>query len=219
MPIPVLPNKNMIDTVGLQKMNASNRILTLLNEVEKKNNEKMMRTASFDPQQLIKAFMTILSCLKLNVENNGDVVDIISDFSKNATSNNGNKLASTIKNAERKDEIKIVSKSQKDSHYQIDISKDLVNKDKKSVFMISCYARDAYLGRYLIKRNFFYSGDREESANQAYEEILTKTAAIKERYYNEVIDVSDIFSQMKKMLDGVISEIKSEEDSVGNINR
>ena len=80
--------------------------------------------------------------------------------------------------------------------------------------MISCYARDAYLGRYLIKRNFFYTEDREASADDAYGEILLKMGALKDRYYNEVIDVSAIFAQMKKVLDGVVSEIHMEEDSL-----
>jgi hypothetical protein len=35
--------------------------------------------------------------------------------------------------------------------------------------MVSCYARDAYLGRYLIKRNFFYTAEREKFADNAYD--------------------------------------------------
>ena len=218
MAIPVNPNS--IDTSCLHKMNAANKIKSLLSEVDKKCNGKMIKTASIDNQQLITAFITILSFLNLKVGDNKNIQDVISDLSKSGTTSSENKIASTNKIAERKDEIKIVSKSQKDSHYQIDVSKDIVNKDGKSMFMVSCYARDAYLGRYLIKRNYFYLKDREEQANQSYEEILTKTAAIKERYYSEVIDVTEIFAQMKKMLDGVVSEIKLEEDSLStNINR
>ena len=86
--------------------------------------------------------------------------------------------------------------------------------------MVSCYARDAYLGRYLIKRNYFYTVDREEFADRAYDEILVKVGDLKDRYYNDIIDVSEIFAQMKKTLDGVISEIKMEEDSLAtNVNR
>lgn len=221
MTIPIKPHADSLDTIFLHKLNASNKISTLLNNVEStSNSEKMTRTASsVDQQQLINAFITILSSLNLKVDDSRNIQDVISDLSKSGTNSSENKIASR-KTSERKDEIKIVSKSQKDSHYQFDISKDLVSKDGKSVFMVSCYARDAYLGRYLIKRNFFYTAAREEAANQAYDEIMTKTAAIKERYYNEVIDVSTIFTQVKKVLDGVISEIKLEEDSVGtNINR
>jgi len=121
---------------------------------------------------------------------------------------------------ERKDEIKIVSKSIKDSHYQIDISKDIITKDNKKIFMVSCYARDAYLGRYLIKRNYFYTNDREEFADNSYDEIITKISALKDRYYNDIINVASITTQIKQILDGVISEIKSEEDEIGtNVSR
>jgi hypothetical protein len=86
--------------------------------------------------------------------------------------------------------------------------------------MVSCYARDAYLGRYLIKRNYFYTTEREAIADSFYDEILTKIGTIKDRYYSGIIDVSEISTQIRKVLDGVISEIKMEEDSVGtNVNR
>ena len=82
--------------------------------------------------------------------------------------------------------------------------------------MVSCYARDAYLGRYLIKRNYYFTQDREEFADHAYDEIMLKMASLKDRYYNEIIDVSGIFAHMKTVLDGVVSEIKFQEDSISN---
>jgi len=86
--------------------------------------------------------------------------------------------------------------------------------------MVSCYARDSYLGRYLIKRNYFYTKDREKSADSTYDEIMTKVAAIKDRYYNELIETPAIFTQIKQVLDGVISEIEIKENSIGtNIKR
>ena len=60
-----------------------------------------------------------------------------------------------------------------------------------------------------IKRNYFYTLEREASANEAYNEIFVKMGALKDRYYSEVIDISNISSQIKIILDGVISEIKS----------
>ena len=123
-------------------------------------------------------------------------------------------------NEVRSDEIKIVSRAQRDSHYQVDISKDMITLHGKKVHMVSCYARDAYLGRYIVKRNYFFTSEREKAANEAYDEIQTKMAALKDRYYNEVMEVSAISTQLKMVLDGVVSEIKIEEDSIStNINR
>jgi hypothetical protein len=131
-----------------------------------------------------------------------------------------NKNAAINKTSEeRRDDIKIVSKSIKDSHYQVDVSKDIIQKAGKRMIMVSCYARDAYLGRYLIKRNYFYTEDRNKFADNAYDEILTKVSDIKDRYYNEIIDAHGIFEQIKQSLDGVISEIEIKEDTLGTTVR
>jgi hypothetical protein len=194
-----------------------------------KNEQKITRTASSQTsgngqETLIELFSHMLSVLKLNASEDSikKIVGLLSSKNENnednkdkETQNAFEKTAAIRKNSrEKRDEIKIVSKSLKDSHYQIDVSKDLISKNNKKMFMISCYARDAYLGRYLIKRNFFYTENREASADDAYGEIILKMGALKDRYYNEVIDVSAIFSQMKKVLDGVVSEIHMEEDSL-----
>ncbi len=215
----VIPD-NLIDDLYLHKYDAANKMRQVISKAQEYNNKKMIKTAStqIDQNALITLFSNMLSALNMTANAN-DIKDIMSKIAKN--SDTLDKQAS-IKtgNRERKDDIKIVSKHVKDSHYQIDISKDIVKQDGKEVLMISCYAKDAYLGRYLIKRNFFYTPDREKHADNAYDEILTKISAIKDRYYNEIIDVSGIFTQMKQVLDGVISEIKMKEDSLGtNISR
>jgi hypothetical protein len=144
----------------------------------------------------------------------GNVAEVVNRIA--VESSDLNKNASINKNSmERRDDIKIVSKNIKDSHYQIDISKDIIQRAGRKMIMVSCYARDAYLGRYLIKRNYFYTEDRNKFADNAYNEILTKMGDIKDRYYNEVIDVQGIFKQIKQSLDGVISEIEIKEDTLG----
>jgi hypothetical protein len=215
----VIPN-NLIDDLYLHKYNAANKMRQVMSLTQKYDG-KMVKTASsgtVSKLDLITLFSNMLSALNMTA-NETDMKEIINKIA--IESGNIDKQASTkTGNRERRDDIKIVSKKIKDSHYQVDISKDVVKQNGKEVLMISCYARDAYLGRYLIKRNFFYTPDREKHADNAYDEILTKISAIKDRYYNEIIDVSGIFTQMKQVLDGVISEIKIEEDSLGtNIKR
>ena len=112
--------------------------------------------------------------------------------------------------------IKIISKKIKDSHYEVDVSKDEIKHNDKRLIMVSCYAKDAYLGRYIIKRNYFFSNDRTKAANQTYDELLTKMGALKDRYYQEVVGVEALTAQMKIILDGVISEISIEDDSLGS---
>ena len=151
----------------------------------------------------------MLAALNMKVSDNKNVETVLDSLSNSDM----NKISIRKNSREKKDEIKIVSKHQKDSHYQIDVSKDLIAKENQKAYMVSCYAKDAYLGRYLIKRNYYFTQDREEFADAAYDEIMLKISSVKDRYYNGLLDVSGIFAQIKKVLDGVVSEIKFEEDS------
>jgi len=212
----IVPKDNLIDDLYLHKYKAEEKMRQLIASTEEHKSKGMVKTASSQQNTLITLFTQMLSALNMSA-NQGDVKEIISKI----TDSNNIKQASIQKEGrERRDDIKIVSKHIKDSHYQVDVSKDIIKQNGKEVIMVSCYARDAYLGRYLIKRNYFYTLDREKSANNTYDEIMVKVASIKDRYYNELIDVSGIFTQIKKVLDGVISEIEMKEDSLGtNVKR
>lgn len=215
----IIPN-NLIDDLYLHKYEAANKMRQVMDMADSYEEKSMVKTASngqIDKTALITLFTTMLATLNMTANEN-DLKEIIGNMSKN---DKIDKEASMEKNSrERKDDIKIVSKHIKDSHYLIDISKDVIKQNGKEVLMVSCYAKDAYLGRYLIKRNYFYTLDREKFANDAYDEIMIKIGSIKDRYYNELIDVSGIFTQIKKVLDGVISEIEMKEDSLGtNVKR
>jgi hypothetical protein len=208
----IVPNILIDDTV-LYKNAAANKVGDLITTI---NHQPLIKTAVVGNDNLINLFTKMLSALNITAkeENIKEIVGKITeqDLTKQASINKNSQ--------ERRDDIKIVSKSIKDSHYQIDISKDIIQREGKKMIMVSCYARDAYLGRYLIKRNYFYTEDRNKFADNAYDEILTKMSDIKDRYYNEVIDVNGIFQQIKQSLDGVISELAIKEDSLGaTVNR
>ena len=214
--LPILLKDNKIDDIYIQKFSAINKaekLLSILDKVSEKVSSPMLKTASsnggIDKTALLALFMQMLGALNLKSDDK-NAQSIIESLS----SNNQNVVQASRKTNERKEEIKIASKSIKDSHYQIDIAKETVSKNGKQVHMVSCYARDAYLGRYLIKRNYFYTIDREASADEAYDEIVSKMGAIKERYYAGVIDVPAVSHQMIKVLDGVVAEVKFEEDNI-----
>jgi len=209
----IIPNST-IDDVLLHKNIAADKMGQLISAISSK--KPMIRTASRKDNEIINLLTTMLNTLNMNIKSN-NMAEVVS---KIASESSDIKVASINKNsAERRDDIKIVSKSVKDSHYQVDISKDIIQRSGKKMIMVSCYARDAYLGRYLIKRNYFYTEDRNKFADNAYDEILTKVSDIKDRYYNEIIDVSGIFEQLKQGLDGVISEVEMKEDSLGTTVR
>jgi len=220
---PIVPTRNIIDITDIDKWHEAQKIQKLITVVDESCNNKMVKHASSVPngtdsaEALIGLFAKMLECLKLRSSSEDDVKTLITALLEKPADMTKN--ASLIKKT-RSDEIKIVSRRQKDSHYQVDVSKDLITDNGRKIFMVSCYARDAYLGRYLIKRNYFYTEPREKSANEAYDEIITKMSALKDRYYSEVIGVQSISTQLKAILDGVISELQSDDDTLAtNIKR
>lgn len=216
----IIPKKYKIDDLSLQKSLARQKITKIIDFASEQSKKPLIKTASNNSgnsEMLIQLFTQMLACLNLKTSDS-NVKEIITALSEKANGDLNKQAA--INKKERKDEIKIASKRIKDSHYQVDVSKDLITHDGKKMHMVSCYARDAYLGRYLIKRNYFFTEAREAAADEAYDEIMTKMAALKNRYYNEVIGIEGMSMQMKKILDGVISEIESNEDTVAtNIKR
>lgn len=211
----ILPN-NMLDDLPLQKFSAKEKIGKVLDLIQTERQKPLIRTASSDETvtAMVTMFNNMLSLLNLkaNTDSQGLIEKLASkeELTKSAAK----------KSASRSVDIKIASKAIKDSHYQIDLSKDLVVKGGSKIFMVSCYGRDAYLGRYLVKRNFYFTADREAAADEAYDEIYNKMNALKERYYSGILAVSGVSTQMRKILDGVVSEIASEEDELAtNIKR
>ena len=212
--------ESQIDDIYIQKFSAINKaekLLSIIDKVTEKATGPMIRTASsdggIDKTALLSLFIQMLGALNLKTDekNAQTIIDNLS--------NNQNVVQASKKTKERTTEIKIVSKAIKDSHYQVDIAKDTVNRNGKQVHMVSCFARNAYLGRYIIKRNYFYTVDREAAADEAYDEIVSKMSAIKERYYAGVIDVPVVSAQMIKVLDGVVAEVKFEDDNISNVSR
>ena len=203
-----------ISELCLYKNGAIENVKKLVSFAKEKGQEPITRTASTN-ENLILLFTEMLKCLHLNTQ--GDVKDVM----HNLMANGGDNLRSaTSKSSNKSTEIKIASKRIKDSHYQVDVSKDIVDHEGTKLHMISCYMRDAYLGRYVIKRNYFFTVAREEAADNAYNEIILKMNSLKDRYYNGVIKVSSITTQAKTILDGVISELEMSDDSLGTtVNR
>lgn len=209
-----------LDEVPLMKFEAGERIRKLLSVCKQPSCDKtLVKTASLsaDASALVELFTKMLATLNLKA-GAGTEQEVLDKLS---SSSGGIKTSAVTKaGGERREEIKIASKKIKDSHYHVDVSKDAITRDGKKVYMVSCYARDAYLGRYVIKRNYFFTMDRESAANAAYDEIVTKVGAVKERYYNEVIESPAITTQLRTILDGVVSEIKIEEDTMSTtVNR
>lgn len=210
----------VLNEAHLHKALASEKIKdVMIFADENRNRSKMIRSASgqsIGKDGMVELFVNMLKCLQMGSGDNAqEVMQNIAAQSK-ITLNK----SSTSDSSARSDIVKISSKQVRDSHFDLDISKDVVTHKNQKVFMVSCYMKDAYLGRYIIKRNYFYTMDREAAADDAYNEILKKAKSLKDRYHNDVIKVSAVTTQIKTILDGVISEIEISEDSLGTtVNR
>ena len=175
---------------------------------------KIIRTASTNSnvqQDFLQIFAKSLSEMNIKTE-----VDLGELFKRLLSNQSSMEKSASVKSSSREETIKIASKEVKDSHYQVDISKDLIEKSNIKLHMVSAYVRDAYLGRYLIKRNFYYLNDNEESANEVFDELTNKVKKIKAKYHEDKCTVSSILTDIRNILTGVVSDMKFEkEDELG----
>src|ERR1035437_130313 len=102
-----------------------------------------------------------------------------------------------------------------------DLSLDPIRKGDKSLVMASFLLREGYLGRYMIKRCFYYMPDNVPEAEATYDELIRKSEAIKKRYLQGSAKTYDILPQAKAMLDGIKGDFEfKDEDSLGvTVNR
>jgi len=192
--------------VDLQR---ADRVLDLLSEAKKKKMTKMASTnqeAESALALLVKALATM--GLKVNI----DIGELLKKISESQEQ--------MIKEAKAKDDssqeiIKIASKDIKDSHYDIDICKNKITKNGTSLIMVSAYMREAYLGRYLIKRNYYFIDTNKKDSEYIYNDLVDKFKRIKNRYHEGKISSKEIFVEAKALLDATKGDIESEGDDIG----
>lgn len=112
--------------------------------------------------------------------------------------------------------VKIASTAVKDSHYFMDVSLDPIKKADKSLVMVSFLMREGYLGRYMIKRCFYYLPSNIKEADSTYDELVRKSEGVKKRYLQGDMKPFDVMPQVKAFLDGVRGDFEfKDEDCLG----
>jgi len=168
----------------------------------------LVKTASANPSEAIvaaiKAFATALESLA-TVSNVPQ--EAVAELSKTASSEEVVSKDVTIK---------VASTTVKDSHYFMDVSLDPIKKSDKSLVMVSFLMREGYLGRYMIKRCFYYLPSNVKEAHETYNEIVRKAEGVKHRYLQGEAKPFDIMPQVKSFLDGIRGDFEfKDEDSLG----
>ena len=182
--------------------------LEILDVLAKYASEKLVKTASFGTESLSILKAVIEALEKVGIEANVKSVSDLQMLSKQAEEK---------KNARSKDEsIRIASKEIKDSHFNIDVSKNVIEKDGKELEMVSFLMTDAYLGRYIIKRNFYYLPSNVKEAEDVFEELVRKSKRVKAQYLSSKMAITDIKPEVKAFLDCVHGDFESDrENSLG----
>ncbi len=169
-------------------------------------NTSMTKTASTGNTDIIKIFAEAL--VGMGIKANVDLGELL----KRLSSSSGMEKVASEKNGSKDDTVKIASKRVEDSHFFIDVSKDVVAKKGKSLILVSAYMREGYLGRYLIKRNYFFLPDNDSDASDTYGELITKAQKVKKRYHEDKIGINGIFPEVKAAMDAARGDLEYEDE-------
>jgi GMP synthase PP-ATPase subunit len=195
---------------GLDKfadLQRANKALEILAQI---NSSRMTKTASSgqNSESATSLLIRVLSSMGLNV--NIDIGELLRKLSENQEQ--------MVKEAKSKDSscqevIKIASKDIKDSHYDIDVCKNRITKNGTSLIMVSAYMKEAYLGRYLIKRNYYFIESNSKDSDYIYADLIEKFNRIKTRYHDGKISSKEIFIEAKSLLDATKGDLSLDDNS------
>ena len=182
-------------------------MLSAINTTPKKG---MIKTASTEvnSDEVIKQVAKALAAMGVKV--NIDLGELMKQLSTSSMKKEAKEVSSDTQEV-----VKIASKKIQDSHYDIDVAKSSVTENGKKIILVSFYMREAYLGRYMIKRNYYFLPDNEADAEYVYNDLLTKSKRTRDRYYNEKIGIKAIFPEVKAFLDGARGDLEIESDQIG----
>jgi len=113
----------------------------------------------------------------------------------------------------RQSHIVIVSKNTRDSHYESYIYSFGANKDGKDMQIVSYFMKELYLGRYLIKRNYYFLDKKD--AESMFEDLESETERVRDEYYDGKYSNSEVPVTIQNYLSDKSGDIEDEENSIG----
>lgn len=192
----------------------ANNIADILSRIKK---TKMTKTASSGHETESAVTMLIKALSGMGLKVNIDIGELLKKLTDSQEQ--------MIKEAKSKDSsaqeiIKIASKDIKDSHYDIDVCKNQIVKNGTSLIMVSAYMREAYLGRYLIKRNYYFVDNNNKDSEYVFADLIEKFKRIKTRYLEGKISSKEIFVEAKSLLDATKGDmVLDEHEDIGTTVR
>lgn len=168
----------------------------------------MVKTASASSDAVLTAVKAFVAALEAVSATTNITAETVVELGKTAAISGDAKSKDVT--------IRVASTSVKDSHYFMDVSMDPIRKSDKSLVMVSFLLREGYLGRYMIKRCFYYLPSNIKEADSTYEELVRKGEGVKRRYLQGDAKPFDVLPQVKAFLDGIRGDFEfKDEDCIG----
>lgn len=128
---------------------------------------------------------------------------------------------SLIKNASLKNiedvTIKIITRMNRETNYEITFSVVNMKHLGKQYKMINAYAKDLYLGQYVIDRNYFFYFNNHKKLKQEFDRLVDGISKLRDDYYDEKIEVKGLADKIKEIFYDVNYDFNIEDMPVGSI--
>jgi hypothetical protein len=152
----------------------------------------------------------------LKVEIDKQIEEIFSSVSEDVIVKTASTDTSDDDDDIKEDRVTFISKEIKDPHYEAYVSQAKIKKSGKSMRMVSYYVKENYLGRYLIKRNYYFYDKNKKEANNAYDILIDNTKKIRKKYYQEEIMSANIPQETQNLSNSMQGDFTFDsEDTLG----
>jgi hypothetical protein len=121
----------------------------------------------------------------------------------------------TADSIDKSEVIKIVSKRIEHSHYHAYLALNDIMRDGKSWYMVSILLKDEYLGRYLVKRNYYFYPDNKDGARKCFYDLIDEMGGVRKSYYSDDIDIVNIQPEIRRITDNFKGDVNLEQDDLG----
>jgi len=195
-----------------EKIADAQKAKNLLSVISGSNGGGLVKTASTGGDNAVAAIVNALS--SMGIKANIDISELLKKVAEAPMTKEAQQ-----KSGDRQETVKIASKRIEDSHYDIDVAKSVIKKGEQSMIMVSAYMREAYLGRYLIKRNYYFLENNEKEADYIFDDLVEKFGRTRARYYDGKIGINGIFPEVKATLDATNGDLQTETEQIGSAYR
>lgn len=119
----------------------------------------------------------------------------------------GSKTVTAAEKAPDFDEetVSFPSSLKRESHYLCNV---LFQRPEKKVFMVSAYLLETYLGRYALRKDFYFRDGSKGAARRCYERVLRAVRDLRQDIIDGSLMQNEIPVHLGRMLQGEAGEVE-----------